>query len=79
MERGKKGQSNPAAFRAAFPATIPVMTGYLCLGMAFGVLMTSAGYGPGWSFFSSLFPIFKRFMRIFLHPFPCLITFGQMV
>lgn len=38
-----------AALRAAFPATIPVMTGYFCLGMAYGVLMQSKGYGPLWS------------------------------
>lgn len=38
-----------AAFRAAFPATIPVMTGFLCLGLAYGVLMQSKGYGPLWS------------------------------
>ena len=41
--------SRRAALRAAFPATIPVMTGYLCLGMAYGVLMQSKGYGPLWS------------------------------
>ena len=35
--------------RAAFPATIPVMTGFLCLGTAYGLLMQSKGYGPGWS------------------------------
>ena len=38
-----------AALRAAFPATIPVMTGFLCLGIAYGVLMQSKGYGPLWS------------------------------
>ena len=38
-----------AALRAAFPATIPVMTGFLCLGIAYGVLMQSKGYGPEWS------------------------------
>ena len=38
-----------AALRAAVPATIPVMTGFLCLGIAYGVLMQSKGYGPGWS------------------------------
>lgn len=37
------------AFRAAFPATIPVMTGFLCLGLAYGVLMQTKGYGPLWS------------------------------
>ena len=28
----------PSALRAAFPATVPVLTGYLCLGFAYGVL-----------------------------------------
>lgn len=32
--------------RAAFPHTVPVLTGYLFLGMAYGVLMASAGYPP---------------------------------
>ena len=38
-----------AALRAAFPATIPVLTGFLCLGITYGVLMASKGYGPLWS------------------------------
>lgn len=38
-----------AALRAAFPTTIPVMTGYLCLGMAYGLLMAANDYGPLWS------------------------------
>lgn len=38
-----------AALRAAFPVTVPVMTGFLCLGLAYGVLMQSKGYGPRWS------------------------------
>ena len=29
--------------KAAFPHTIPVMTGYIFLGIAYGVFMTSAG------------------------------------
>lgn len=37
------------ALRAAFPATIPVMTGYFCLGLAYGLLMAANGYGPFWS------------------------------
>ncbi len=37
------------ALRSAFPATIPVLTGYLCLGMAYGLLMAANGYGPVWS------------------------------
>ena len=38
-----------AALRAALPATVPVMTGFLCLGLAYGVLMAARGYGPLWS------------------------------
>lgn len=37
------------ALRAAFPATIPVLTGYFCLGVAYGLLMAANGYGPFWS------------------------------
>lgn len=37
------------ALRAAFPHTIPVLTGYLVLGMAYGILMQTKGYGPLWS------------------------------
>lgn len=35
------------ALRAAFPHTLPVLTGYLFLGMAYGILMRSAGL-PLW-------------------------------
>ena len=38
-----------AAVRAAFPATVPVLTGFLTLGIAYGILMTANGYGPLWS------------------------------
>lgn len=37
------------ALRAAFPHTIPVLTGYLVLGIAYGILMKTKGYGPLWS------------------------------
>ena len=50
MEQKKRA----AAWKAAFPNTVPVMTGYLCLGMAFGVLMKTSGYGVGWSVLMSL-------------------------
>ena len=36
-----------SALRAAFPYTIPVFTGYLFLGISYGVLMTSSGF-PVW-------------------------------
>ena len=42
------------AFRAAFPYTIPVMTGYLFIGMAFGVMIQEKGYNFLWAMFMSL-------------------------
>ena len=42
------------AFIAAFPYTIPVLMGYLFLGIAFGVLMSSHGFHVGWAFLMSL-------------------------
>ena len=33
------------ALRAAFPHTIPVMTGYLFLGMTYGIFMRASGFG----------------------------------
>lgn len=38
---------NNKALRAAFPHTIPVFTGYLVLGISYGVLMTASGF-PVW-------------------------------
>ena len=38
---------------AAFPKTIPVLTGFLVLGMAYGVLMQTKGYGALWSLLMS--------------------------
>lgn len=42
-------------FRFAFTQTIPVLLGYLFLGIAFGLLMNEIGYGPVWAFLTSLF------------------------
>jgi 4-azaleucine resistance transporter AzlC len=36
-----------AALRAAFPLTIPVCTGYIFLGITYGMLMVTAGF-PIW-------------------------------
>ncbi len=60
--------SRSAAIRAAFPVTIPVLTGYLCLGMAFGMLLKNAGYGLGWAAFMSVscFAGSAQFMAITL-------------
>lgn len=41
--------------RFAFIQTIPVMLGYLFLGIAFGLMMQDAGYSFWWAFFSSVF------------------------
>ncbi len=39
--------------RAAFPHTLPVLAGFPFLGIAYGVLMASKGYGAFWSFAAS--------------------------
>ena len=46
-----KKVSFSSAFRAAFPYTIPVMTGYLFLGISYGIYMKVSG-------FSFLYPMF---------------------
>ncbi len=37
------------ALKSAFPHTIPILTGFLFLGIAYGILMNSKGYGVGWT------------------------------
>ena len=49
MERLNEKANRWAALKAAFPATVPVLTGYACLGLAYGLLMAANGYGPLWS------------------------------
>ena len=51
MKTGKLG----GALRAAFPHTIPILTGYVAVGLAYGVLMASKGYNALWSGFVSAF------------------------
>lgn len=41
--------------RKAFYKSLPVMAGYVILGIGFGILMDNAGYGVMWSFAMSLF------------------------
>ncbi len=41
--------------RAAFVRSIPVMAGYIVLGIGFGILLRSKGYGTLWAFAMSLF------------------------
>ncbi len=42
------------AFAAAFPHTLPVLAGYLFIGMAFGVMIQEKGYHALWAMFMSL-------------------------
>ncbi len=42
------------ALKAAFPITIPVLMGYLSIGIAFGLMLEAAGYNVIWAFFMSL-------------------------
>lgn len=42
------------ALKKAFPYTVPVMMGYLFMGAAFGILLTSAGYSWIWAPFMSI-------------------------
>ena len=41
-------------FLDAFKSTLPVMAGYIVLGLGFGMLFASKGYGVLWSFLMSL-------------------------
>lgn len=41
--------------KKAFKDTIPVMAGYIVLGIGFGIILQSSGYGVLWAFAMSLF------------------------
>ena len=53
------------ALQAAFPHTIPVMTGYLVLGISYGVLITSFGF-PFWMPMVTSLTIFAGSMEFVL-------------
>ena len=40
---------NQKTLAAAFPVTVPVLMGYLAIGMAFGLMLQSIGCGVGWA------------------------------
>lgn len=42
------------AIKKAFPTTIPVLLGYVPLGIAFGLMMVNAGYNVLWTIISSI-------------------------
>lgn len=46
---------NKKALKTVFLDTVPVMTGYLFLGISFGILLGQTGYGVIWAFCMALF------------------------
>ncbi|NLK99406.1 MAG: branched-chain amino acid ABC transporter permease [Clostridiales bacterium] len=48
-------KKHKAAIRAALPHTLPILSGYLVLGSAYGILMNSNGISLLWTVFSSIF------------------------
>lgn len=52
MEKKRGGYAK--AFRAAFPFTVPVLTGYLFIGTAFGVMFQEKGYNFLWAILMSI-------------------------
>jgi 4-azaleucine resistance transporter AzlC len=49
QQKVQRSSSFAAAFRAAFPFTVPVLAGFMVLGIAYGILMADKGYGLPWS------------------------------
>lgn len=49
-----KKQELKNAFKSAFPNTIPILTGFIVLGIAYGVLMQLKGYTTVWSVLMSM-------------------------
>ena len=41
------------ALKSAFPHTIPILMGYIFIGMVFGILLRSKGYNLGWAILMS--------------------------
>ena len=46
---------NKTFLKTVFLKTLPVMTGYLALGIGFGILLESKGYGILWSLAMAVF------------------------
>lgn len=42
------------AFRAAFPTTLPILAGFLFLGIAYGILMNASGFGASYAILMAL-------------------------
>ena len=48
-------KNSSSVVRQAFLTSLPVMAGYIILGMGFGILLRDAGYGVLWAFLMSTF------------------------
>ena len=53
MKKGKNINYKKTV-RAAFISSIPIIAGYIMLGMGFGILLSEQGYGPLWALFMSV-------------------------
>ena len=47
--------NNKERIKKAFLMTVPVLTGYICLGIGFGIVLESKGFGVIWAFLMGLF------------------------
>ena len=54
-KNGSMKQQSKEDIKRAFLATVPVLTGYVVLGMGFGVILKSKGYGVLWALGMSIF------------------------
>lgn len=48
-------KDNPFTIRKAFVKSVPILAGYVVLGIGFGILLRNAGYGLPWSLAMGLF------------------------
>ena len=51
----RKKPADRGVVAKAFYKSLPVMAGYIVLGIGFGILLRAAGYGAGWAFAMSAF------------------------
>lgn len=51
----ERNQKIDMTWKYAFKQSLPIMAGYVVLGMGFGVLLETKGYGVGWAFLMSCF------------------------
>ena len=61
-EQQQKGKVHSKLIKVAFLKSLPVMAGYIVLGIGFGILLKKAGYGLFWAFLMS-FTIYAGSMQ----------------